>query len=170
MAKPKVIIQGIIARKTMGEKFETTRKEIARYLRTSGANQVIRELNKTTVGWTEAPSFTGTVTFPYSGTRIRLKVIASGRGKANWERINNGTGPRMIISKKKPMTFERGYDPRTKAGGHYGGPGSRSGPTVYKRRVVGPHRIEPRDFVGEVLKITQEPIKLHIDSIIIKNM
>jgi hypothetical protein len=168
-----VIIQGIIARKTMGEKFETTRKEIGRYLRTSGANQVIKELNKTTVGWSEAPSFESRVTFPYSGTRIRLAVTAKGRGKANWERVNNGTGPRVITSRKGLMTFQTGYSPRTQPGGRYGGSGGRYGNTVYRRRSVGhfkPHRIEPRDFVGEVLKITQEPLKLHIDSIIIKNM
>lgn len=165
----KIIIQSIMPKKKLGEKFQETQNGIRTYLQTIGAAKVIKELNKTVENWDTKPSFVAKVTIPYN-SYIRLSVEPYGKGKSNWIRLNYGTGPRTITSGKGLMHFQTGYSPKTRPGGRWGGSGARSGAMVWNRRQVHNHRIEPRNFVEHVLRSKEKELKLGIDNIIRKNM
>lgn len=163
----KVKFDSILPKKQLGDRFQQVQDELKTYLRTVGAATLIKELNKTTDGWSTKPVFVPKVTTPYN-SYIRLSVEPTGKGKSNWIRLNYGTGPRTITSGKGLMHFQVGYKPKTTARGQWGGPGSRHGRMVWNRRQVHGHRIEPRNFVDHVLRNKEIELKLGIDNIIRK--
>lgn len=118
------------------------------------ATRVLKNGYKETIqGWKHRPDFKSDYSEPYN-TRMQIHVYPAGRGKTNWQRVSDGTGPRRIVSSKGVMHFQQNYFPKTTPRGYYGGSGARSGPW-YHTRVVSNHEIEPREF-SERLKAKVE--------------
>lgn len=104
-----------------------------------------RDFEDTTRGWSERPSFPVIYSEPY-GTRMQIFISPKGRGTTNWIRVSKGTRSRAIYARRrKNMVFQPDYNPHTRPGGKWGGPGTYSGDTV-RTPVVRGHSIAPRDF------------------------
>ena len=111
-----------------------------------------KEFNKTVEGWHHRPNFISAFSRPYNGANLQLWIHPQGSGTTQWSRVSLGTGPRQIHS-DTVMTFPAEYDPRTRPGGPYGGPGRKYG-KVIRTHSVGvkkPHRVTPRLFSKRIL-------------------
>lgn len=141
-------------------KLKKVRKNIKNYMVREAGPMLVDDLGKTVAGWRGKPTFIYKYSEPY-GSRQQLDVYPTGRHTLKWKRISEGTRTRSIYPRRAPaLRFQRGYTPRTRPGGRYGGPGRRHGPEVVTLAVHG-HRIEPRKFSLEVIKRRRQ--KVHSD-------
>jgi len=149
MVKPGIIIEPIPRKdknlwaKLVDKIAEGSRREMA-------TNRVTKEFEKTVTNWDHKPQFVKNIRRTRDG--IVVEIYPAGEHAFKWVIINNGLGPRMIVSSRNLMTFPRDYQARTRPGGVYGRTRRKYGPIIRKRRVVGPHTIEKRDFIGEIIK------------------
>lgn len=153
MAKPGIRITPI-PRKDKNLWAKLVDKIAAGSRRELATNIVVNEFEKTVKNWEHKPKFVKSIR--RTRDSIAVDVYPAGEHAFKWVIINNGLGPRMIVSGRNLMTFPRDYQARTRPGGIYGRKRRKFGPVVYKRRVVGPHTIEKRDFIGEIIKAVEK--------------
>lgn len=114
------------------------------------ADLLEHEMEKRVKGWTDAPRFESK--FYALLTRIGLIVMPAGRGKKKWIWATAGTRDHLIVPRRaKLLTIKEGYDPRTKPGNIYGGPGSYSGDYHLAGAVRHPG-VKPREFERHIVQ------------------
>lgn len=77
----------------------------------------------------------------------------AGKGADKWRWASGGTRKRRIVPKKPGgvLVFRADYQPITRGGGQYRGPGKATGELVFTRLVKN-HRIKPRNFEKTILR------------------
>lgn len=149
-----------IPKETPLKKFQKIRENVKKKLAGPINRKIVEQYDSTVVGWTKKPKFVGTVTEPRG--EIWLTVKPTGPGTLNWARVDQGTGPRSIVSSKGPMIFPRFYMPRTWANGSWGNTPQRFGPIV-KTYKVQRHRIQPREFSKKILARLEGQIQSELE-------
>lgn len=136
------------------EKFSKSsviRREIDQALSGPVKQEMVKRFNEVVANWTNKPRFFGRRTNRVDS--ISLLVHPGGNAKAVeiYGYVTLGTPPHRIEG--APLLFFPGgsYQPKTTAGGGYGGPGIAPGPTVAARVVQHPGT-EPRDFEAKIAK------------------
>lgn len=108
-------------------------------------------LNAIVSEWNHKPDWTSESEVISDG--LQLATYAGGKDGQIWQYVNEGTkGPYPIPKSIMPgtiLTFQTGYQPRTKPGGVFGGPGKATGPWRRAKQVQHPG-IKARDFTGEI--------------------
>lgn len=139
----------------------TFEKLLEVYMRGKLANDLKKDMDKTTEKWSHAPTMSTRFTRPHRD--FWLTVLPSGRNTLLWKRVSRGTKPHMIVARgivgkkgyfgrpgKVELVFPREYDPHTTPGGKTGGPGRRYGDIVRVPSVSHPG-IEPRHFEEHII-------------------
>ena len=143
--------------------------ELEGYMQGPLQRTLTRKFDETTQGWRHRPDFSSEFSRPYNGNGLQLWVRPKGPYTTQWSRVSLGTGPREIRSDSL-MVFQPDYDPKTRPGGHYGGPGRKSGPVI-RTHVVGtikPHRIEPRKFSEQIKHEEEKRIISDVQALALK--
>lgn len=114
------------------------------------AGPELTDAEKTSVeNWNEPPVFV----FEYEETRdtMLVKAFPTGPFAKKWVYVSEGVAGHRITPKRAQwLAFQPKYDPHTKPGGKFGGPGTYSGSTQYRKSVNWPG-IQAR-HIPEVLK------------------
>lgn len=108
-------------------------------------DQLKKAFARRTSNWGSKPEFAGY--FSRQGKDgVALLVSPRGASADKWKWVSGGTPSHQIVATNAPLLrFQKFYDPRTKPGNKYGGPGRKSGPWVNTPAVRHPG-IMPRDF------------------------
>lgn len=125
------------------KEFKKRRPKIEKKLRSYGY--------RTIKGWKRRVGFK--VNTRLTRGSIRTTAYPIGPWAWLWEMLDKGTKKHIIRPKKaKALRFQGGkYTPKTRPGGHYGGPGTSSGGIVYAQVVKHPGT-KPRRFRQEWIK------------------
>jgi len=94
--------------------------------------------------WNGQPVFQSTTKIVGGALVVHCKP--TGPNAQKWIWVSQGTKPHTIKPKNSPvLIFSTGYQPKTKPGNFFAGPGLSEGPTVVARSVNHPGT-EPRNF------------------------
>jgi hypothetical protein len=121
--------------------------------------RAIEYCEKVVSNWEHKPKFIGSTYI--DSDKISLYVEPVGENAKYWIWTSRGTKPHQIsagtvIKKKRSslLAFRKNYNPKTRPGPTYGGPGKGSGPIVFAR-VVNHPGTRPRKFeewIGKNIK------------------
>lgn len=108
-------------------------------------DQLKRAFSKRVSNWGSKPEFAG-----YFSRRGKdgyaLLVSPRGGNAEKWKWVSGGTSAHGIDAVNSPvLRFQKFYEPRTRPGNRYGGPGRKYGPWQNVKSVQHPG-IKPRDF------------------------
>lgn len=137
------------------------------YLRGDLKNRLTKALLETTRNWTHKPTFQSKVN---TVNGLSLLVYPDARTKSSriWIYVHEGTRPRTIRARLAPRLTVQSYNPHTKRGGRWGGPGNRHGEISYPKVVVNWPGIDKRDFSKEIASRQERQIRRDIQNIVRK--
>lgn len=153
--------------------FEAVIQEVMRVHRTQVVKDIDGYFNRVTGNWSAdnrpklkhtLSRIQGTVTTTVYPQGKIYKYVTAGTRK-------NYPIPKPSNTKAKILRFRRGYVPKTRPGGQYGGPGQAMGEWVHRKRVIHPgikaRRFEyeiSKDYQPKFEKLMQEAVKRGIQA------
>lgn len=131
--------------------------------------KLIAEFDSVVLNWKHRPKFIATM--GDKGGDFILSVRPAGKEAQKWRWVSRGTkGPYKIRAKNaKTLAFRTNYQPRTKPGYVFGGPGKASGPWRTPVEVEHPG-IEPRLFEEHIGKRFAPMFRERIENVIRKEI
>ena len=120
-------------------------RAIRYHINTEERRRLLAEFNSVVLNWKHRPKFIANM--GEKGGDLTLSVRPAGKEAQKWQWVSRGTkGPYKIRAKNAPrLAFQTNYQPRTKPGGSFGGPGKATGPWRTAQEVTHPG-IEARLF------------------------
>jgi len=131
--------------------------------------KLIAEFDSVVANWNHKPKFIATM--GDKGGDFTLSVRPAGKEAQKWRWVSRGTkGPYPIRAKRaKTLAFQKNYQPRTKPGYVFGGPGKSSGPWQFPKEVTHPG-IEARLFEEHISKRFAPMFRERIENVIRKEI
>jgi hypothetical protein len=127
------------------KQFERFKKTAVSVMNSNTKPGVKRELSKFTRGWRTRVDFSSAVA--RRPDRIFITIFPRGQpGRRVWEWVSEGTDPHSISPGELGYLAIADYDPFTRPGGVFGGPGARSDDVWFVSRPVWNLGIEAREF------------------------
>ena len=156
--KVEILIRPILPEpNVMGRKLQRIKDELVETTSGPIARMLIRGFLKRTAFWDDPPTFQGVTREQVR--QIRLDVGPFGRNKRKWVFVSGGTTRHLISPRRKNYLYiKRGYNPHTKTGDYYRGPGTYDGPFYRTIRGVLHPGNAPREFEKYIIQDTKDSI------------
>lgn len=149
--------------KNPAKQLEAIEKGLTKYLKQDASKMLLNDYDDTVSNWEGPPDFRAEYSEHGSNLNKTLVVGPKGRNTVKWQRVSDGTGPRVIYAKRM-MIFPRNYLPKTTPSGKYGGPGKKYGPMQYRKSVY--HSTAPREFSVKIKKKRESEIIKDIEHVV----
>lgn len=137
-------------------------KEVERTIDATVKPEVLQYFERIVKSWKHKPGFRARK----RATRqeIVIWVYPTGEHKAIWGYVSRGTRPHVIRPvKAQALHFRTGYQPRTRPGGQYRGPGQATGDYVFAQEVQHPGT-KARDFERHIARWYRPKFRRHIEN------
>lgn len=159
---PKILFREIRTRSSYPN-FGNMVREVERTIDTVVKPELLDYFTRITKLWKHQVDFQARKQITAQG--ITLYVYPTGPHKMLWVWTSEGTRPHTIVPKAAgyPLRFRTRYQPRTKPGYKYRGPGKAVGPWVAAYRVQHPGT-KPREFEKHIKRFYQPKFKRHMEN------
>jgi len=138
--------------------------EIERVLDREVKPDLIKQFERVVSDWKNKPEFKARKSISANG--VKIYVYPAGPNKKIWFFVSGGTKPHTIRPKNahNRLFFPAGpYQPKTRPGGFYGGPGIAPGPTVAAKAVQHPGT-EAREFEKVIAKDYKNKFRRNVEN------
>lgn len=137
-------------------------KEIERTIDATIKPEALSYFERIVASWKHKPGFKARKRVSHE--EIVIWVYPTGEHKAIWGYVSGGTRPHIIRPKKaRALVFRTGYEPRTRPGGQYRGPGTATGDLVFAQQVQHPGS-KARNFERHIARWYGPKFRRHMEN------